>query len=617
MGNDAYRNRLLTFLLLNDRVLMQEMISEMGSRLSVEEAIEDLLKIFAGDIGITIDGDLEEITMNVINSKSLYEKLETDKFHDFNDRRCRIAYLLHQLIKRDVFIIIDDLAEEMNVSRSSVNNDIRAAKDILLKYNAKIKGVPNKGIHYVGDEFSKRLVTIYEIFEYFPLASTLNETMVEEIRKVSTYYGLSELMKILLFKATMTSVHRIKKGYAMDQAIPMYKNFEKDSNMLSGFIRKMEEIHGISISGKEIDFISFPINTRNSAYVDDTDNEKNEELLERIVAQMIEKVRSRFMIHVDENEFFEKVKLHLLFLINRLIFRIPVKDIFTEQIKIRFPLAFELAKISMAVLHEEYKLIGTRVDVSYLAVYFALILDERKIVIENITEKKKVAIVTNNGRATFELIKRQLQEIIGPDSCIELLTLMDLKQKDVSNYSILFSTENILTDLHLPVIQIEGIIDEAQIAQRINEIRGQGLGPMDEIRKLIEVNVKILEEKESYKGHVKSMIADLVHRGIASEDVYDLFVKKENVSSMVYENGVAFPHLTDATTDQFSLTLGIVKEETQKIKLIFFLLIPENLSSMEENALLKIYDEIFTIISDSKMVKRLRDLDSAADLNLL
>lgn len=617
MGNEANRNHLLSFLLLNNRVFIQDMISEMGSRQNVGEAIDDILSLFSQDVTITMEGELEEIVMRVNNGTSLYAKLGTDKFHDFNDRRCRISYLLHQLIKAEGYLNIDDLAEEMNVSRSSVNNDIRTAKDILRKYNGRIKGVPNKGIQYIGDEFSKRLVTIYEIFDYFPLASTLQESIVEEIKRISAFYGLSDLMKVLLFKATMTSVHRIKRGKPMDGAIPMYKNFERDSKVLQDFIERIEKIYDIVIGPKEIDFISFPINTRNSAYVNQIDNAKNEVLLEEIVQQMIDKVRFRFMIHVDANEFFDKVRFHLLFLINRLIFRIPVKDIFSEQIKIRFPLAFELGKISMDVLHEEYRLMGTKVDISYLAVYFALILDERKVISENLPEKKKVAIVTNNGRGTFEMIKRQLQEIIGPDSSIEFLTLMDLKQKEVSNYSILFSTEHILTDVHLPIIQIEGIIDETLITRRISEIRDQGVGPMDEIRKLTEVNVKVLKDKDSYKGYVKSMVKDLVDRGISSSNIYDLFLEKESVSSMVYENRVAFPHLTDSKTEQFSLTLGIIKEETQNIKLIILLLIPKSLSSRQENALLKIYDEIFKMIRDPKMVARLRELENAADLNFL
>ena len=528
---------------------------------------------------------------------------------DFNDFRCRIAYLLDQLINTENYLNIMDLSEEMNVSRGTVNNDLKKAKMLLRKYNAEILGVTNKGIKLKCNEFSKRLILIYEVFDYFQCNVLIDNKTIDLLEALANHYKFNDHMELLFYKSTLVTIDRLKKGKPLKNSIPMYKNFEINSKELNNFIIEIENIYKIKLNYEDIDFISFPINTRNSAHTGNIENTVNQEILLKIVKQMLDSIRERFMIDVNEKAFYNKVKFHLLFLINRLIFRIPVNDIFSDQIKIKFPLAFELAKISMSVLQKQYHLMGTKIDISYLAVYFALILDERKVDYKSNNSDGNIAVVTNSGRGTFELIRKQLQEIIGLNSNIDLLTVLELKTKDVSNYGILFSTENIISDMHLPIIKIDGIIDQDSLNQKLKELKKKNLEPIANIMKLENLKVLYLDGETNYRDNVKKITDQLIDEGNVSSDIYNIFEKKDNLSSMIYENGVAFPHLIDKKINNFSLTLGIIKPTTDNLKIILFLLIPENMDNQQEDALLKIYDEIFTIISDKKLVIKLQNLE--------
>lgn len=604
MSRDTNRNRLLTFLLVNRRASIQEISADLGSRAEVLEAVKAISRMFPRELSISIISDTEEILMLVNDSRTLYEKIGKNASHDFNDTSARVAYLLNKLISDGSFLNIDDLAEEMMVSRSTVNNDLRKCKEVLSKYNAQIKGIPNKGVYFVGGEFEKRLVMIYEVFDYTPLKSTVNEKVIELVDDVSLYYGLNDFSTLLLYKATLVEIDRVMHGGFIDSAIAMYKNFERGNEVIEDYVRQLESLFGISLKEKEIDFITFPINTRNSAYTDSVDNTENEDILTSIVHQMVLNVKRRFMINVNENEFFNRVRYHLLFLINRLIFRIPSRDIFSDQIKLRFPLAFELARISMNVIQENYSLPSTKVDISYLAVYYALILDERKILRESISERK-VAVVTNLGRGSFELIRRQLQEIVGPNTTIDNLTVKELKKRDVSGYSILFTTENIFNEVQVPVINIGGNLDSGSLIKKINEIEEKAEDPFHSISRLTDVSITYLDGNKSYQENVRTIAETLASRGEADKNVFQMFLDKEQVSSMIYDNGVAFPHLTDKVAKTLSLTLGFLMPSDGKLKLIFFLLIPEELDQKEEDKLMKLYDQIFSIISDGQLVRKL------------
>jgi len=529
---------------------------------------------------------------------------------DFNDFHCRIAYLLDQLINTENYLNIMDLSEEMNVSRGTVNNDLKKAKELLRKYNAEILGVTNKGIKLKCSEFSKRLVLIYEVFDYFQCNVLIDNKTIDILESLAAHYKFNDPMELLFYKSTLVTIDRLKKGKPLKNSIPMYKNFEINSKVLNDFILEIENIYKIKMNSEDIDFIAFPINTRNSAHTGNIENTVNQEILLQIVKQMLDSIRERFMIDVNEKAFYNKVKYHLLFLINRLIFRIPVNDIFSDQIKIKFPLAFELAKISMSVLQKQYHLMGTEIDISYLAVYFTLILDERKVDHKSNNSDGNIAVVTNSGRGTFELIRKQLQEIIGLNSNIDLLTVSELKTKDISNYGILFSTENIISDMHSPIIKIDGIIDQDSLTQKLKELKKKNLEPIANIMKLDNLKILYLDGKTSYRDNVKKITDQLINKDNVSSDIYSIFEKKDNLSSMLYENGVAFPHLIDKKLNNFSLTLGIIKPTTDKLKIILFLLIPENMDNQQEDALLKIYDEIFTIISDKKLVIKLQEIEN-------
>ncbi|MGH4138450.1 hypothetical protein [Clostridium sp.] len=264
----------------------------------------------------------------------------------------------------------------------------------------------------------------------------------------------------------------------------------------------------------------------------------------------------------------------------------------------------------MSVLEKQYCLMGTEIDISYLAIYFALILDERKVDSKSNNSDGNIAVVTNGGRGTFELIRKQLQEIIGLNSHIDLLTVSELKTKNVSNYGLIFSTEDIISDVHLPIIKIGGIIDQDSLTQKLNELKKKNIEPIANIMKLENLKVLYLDGKISYIDNVKIITEYLICEENVSSDIYSIFKKKDNLSSMIYENGVAFPHLIDKKINNLNLTIGIIKSNLEKLKIILFLLIPENMNNQQETALLKIYDEIFTIISDKRLVIKLQNIES-------
>ena len=68
----------------------------------------------------------------------------------------RENYILKRLIDIDDYVKIDQLAEELLVSRSTISNDIKNCRRAMKKYHLSLSQKPNYGIKILGKEVDKR-----------------------------------------------------------------------------------------------------------------------------------------------------------------------------------------------------------------------------------------------------------------------------------------------------------------------------------------------------------------------------------------------------------------------------------------------------------------------------
>ena len=67
--------------------------------------------------------NLEQDQIKIL--KKLEDRIYLSNKNDYNKIKNRIAYIFFQLIIATDYISIDNLAEQLNVSRSTINNDLK------------------------------------------------------------------------------------------------------------------------------------------------------------------------------------------------------------------------------------------------------------------------------------------------------------------------------------------------------------------------------------------------------------------------------------------------------------------------------------------------------------
>ena len=123
--------QILESLVIHNNITVNQLQKQLGiSRLTLLKSIDQLNDILDDDVEIFQNQN--KLQLNVYD----YARLEAilsgglRRQSDFNSSSKRIAYLFSRLLQEDKEIYIDDLAEEVGVSRGTLVKDLKIAKEI-------------------------------------------------------------------------------------------------------------------------------------------------------------------------------------------------------------------------------------------------------------------------------------------------------------------------------------------------------------------------------------------------------------------------------------------------------------------------------------------------------
>lgn len=80
-------------------------------------------------------------------------------------RSDRISYLLRRLLLSEDYMKLDELAEELFVSESTVKNDLKAVKHLFSLHGLSVAHRPKYGLRLTGDEMKLRYCLAEHVFQ--------------------------------------------------------------------------------------------------------------------------------------------------------------------------------------------------------------------------------------------------------------------------------------------------------------------------------------------------------------------------------------------------------------------------------------------------------------------
>lgn len=559
---------------------------------------------------------------------SQYEQLKNEVYmHDdfMNSPNSRTVFIMQKLMNTDCPYLTDELAYDMNIGRTTVNGDLKKLRKMLEGYNIQIEGKTNTGISLKGNELDIRFFILENMYEGIYKKYPIDLDLIDAIKEIALKYELDSVSVEYFIKFFTIMIDRFLKGNPIVKLDEKYMELKENSSYIFAkeISEKISKILMTDLPEEEILFISIPI-----AGMRTPTNAKTIEMLnikkdtEELISKIKDIIKQEMNINIYSEQVMQEFMYHIKFMINRMKYGFKIRGIDNEEIKNSNSVAYAVAELAADVIEKEEKIDISKEEIALMSVYFGIMIDKSNL------EKNKIysiAIICGTGRISARVVESNLKKIIKNETVMDIYSDSKINSEILNSYDLVVSTVKLNVDTDTEIIYIKNVLDKSELKRKIELLKYSDKKEISVIKgmnsimlsKLDENRFFVLDKSYSYSENVNMMIDILENEGHLDSGFKERIRKREEKSSMIFEDTVAFPHTINYASDNIELALGVVPENMvdekgKYIKLVFLLGLPED--DGDDTILVRIYDEIIKIASDKKLVNEISKIDNYKDL---
>lgn len=557
-----------------------------------------------------------------------FEKQELLNFEfDFSEPKDRITYISLRYLFSAKYIKSDEFLDEMFISRSSMQNDMKDVRELLAKYNLDFDVKPNYGLKLIGEEKDIRNTISY-------LLNKVNE---------NKYYSTIDDFSLIFDKGILKKIYNIivkninnsdvkLSDFALNnlvihiaiaiRRIEINQYFEKKLN--NEFTHTSEfEIAKKIVNDIEREFsLDFPIDevyyitmhllgtklilNKNVKTISSKDDIKILDLATKMIKAVDKEMRVNL---IKDPELFNSIVQHLKPSIYRYNNNMNIRNPLLSSIKANYPSAFDAAKIASKVIEEELGIKFNEDELGYIAIHLGAAIERDKL-------NYKIArtlLVCTTGLGSSKLLKYKLESRFSDK--IEIVDTTEFynidKYRDKS-LDLVISTVPFKSQLDVPVIYITDILGDTSFGEIDNFINNFNMSKDFEF---LNMNDIYLDLDFSTKEKVLKYLTDeIVKKGKTPESLYESIMEREHIATTSFGNNVAIPHPIEPIAKETFITIGVLKNpiiwSDKKVQLIIVLNVAKNTAQNYDS----MYKLLLQIIDNDKDVKDLINSNSAKEL---
>lgn len=499
------------------------------------------------------------------------DKLENNT--NYNDMD-RISYILKQILTlyKNKTLKLENLADDMYVSLSTIKNDLKEVKDILKDYNLKIISKHKLGISLDGD--------------------------IEDLKRCILESNIK--YKDLSLEGFFTDYVKLNIG---NIRLEILNNLQKENIILTDYeFNNIFNYILISLSIEENkDYKSYTkdyiINYQNK-FIKENNKENKEKILNSI-EKFTKNLKLATSIDLSNDRVFkEYLYRHIKSFCIKKDFGVNNQSIVANEIKLKYPFAFELATIAKTTLEKDLELEIDENETANIAIHIGGALQRSH---ENINEKSlKAIIVCASGVGTSMLIKAKLEAKF--DKKIEILKVIPSYLIDyVKVLDVDFIIATVPVNIKgIPVINVSPFLDDKEI-KIIEKFLDTG-------KIYYNINLSEIFNKELFftdldfdnKFDVINYMSNiLLQKDYIDEEMKNSYIDREKIATTEIGNMVAIPHGAKGKVFKNAVAIGILKNpipwEIGQVRLVIMLCLQKESILNYEDLFSNIYKRIDSI----------------------
>ena len=557
-----------------------------------------------------------------------YEQVKNKVYaHDdfMNSPNSRIVFIMQKLMNTDCPYLTDELAYDMNIGRSTVNGDLKRLRKILEEYEIEILGKTNTGISLNGDELEIRFFILENMYDGIYKDYPLDSDLIDAIKQIALEYELDSVAVEYFIKFFTVMIDRFLNGNPLSKLDKKYEELKESSAYIFAreIANNISKVLMTDLPEEEILFISIPIaGMRTPTNIKTIEKLQVKKTTEDLILKIKDKIKQEMNINIQSEQIMYEFMYHIQFMINRMKYGFKIRGIDCEEIKSSNSVAYTVAEVAASVIQNEENIEISNEEIALMSVYFGILIDKSNL------EKNKIyniAIICGTGRISARVVESNLKKIIKNETVMDLYSDSNIDSEILDKYDLVVSTVKLDIDTKSEIIYIKDVLDMSELKRKIDLLKYSDNKEISFIKGMDSIMLGILDENRffvldknySYSENVNMMIDILENEGHLDAGFKERIRKREEKSSMIFEDTVAFPHTINYASKNIELALGVVPEnmsdkKEKDIKLVFLLGLPED--DGDDTVLVKIYDEIIKIASDKELVEEISKIENYKDL---
>jgi lichenan operon transcriptional antiterminator len=529
----------------------------------------------------------------------------------------RVQYIIKKLIFNEKHVASDTIADELYVSKSTIENDLLNVDRFIREYHLKLDRKPAFGTKIMGDELDKRMAMVGLVMTSSPIKweEVSDRESVEWIRGI-----VADIEKQYKFNVSNDDYNRLNVYLciAKDRLKERREILSEKVNFISqelveyqiarDIVREIKKVCGFTFPAQEINVIArllaeseiFEITSaRIMSYQADDVN------LVKSVEDIIRKINDIYKIDL----FDQKIVSDIVILFEGLMFggkyKNNIRNVDVKRIKEEYPSAIEMSIMIAMSISEEYELVIVEENIIDLALILATMIEKKKM--EQAEDMKNVAIISSSGIGGSELLELKLRYHFPNINLLGVFPEYRLYEVEKKNPDFILSM-TAMQCKDIPVLQTSAILTNRDIAN-INKLIEKQNSQEDGatlFANLFQKDLFVNEMDLDDRTKVIELLCERMQKGGYVDGDYKKRVfEREEITSTVIGNLLAIPHGISTSENKNTICVGILKKPInwlgEKVQIVFLL----NITDTSNRNFKKLYEKFFEIISTKNKMKKL------------
>lgn len=478
----------------------------------------------------------------------------------------KAAQLMRSLLLADDYRKLDDIAEELWMSRSTADRLFKEAKGTFERYHLRLVSKPFHGIKLEGNERDRRLCLVQcclpsknsMMKRFWAKIAADTDVVYEELAEIvescirSEEYQIAEASRRNLIVHLAVAIMRIRTSHLVQDGGALPLGESPEGRIAREIARKIEERYKVEFPAAEIDYIQIHLKGKRFFMEDGKDHlitGEMEALMVKINHAILEEMGMDFQ---PDLEHFAALSLHMVPMLTRVRYGLRMENPVLYDVKRQLPLGYECAVIAANVIGAELGCKVTEEEKGYLAMHYAVAIDHLKK-----SRNVRVVVVCSSGLGTSRLLKHKVTEQFGlSEQEVLMLSMGQLSHADLSAVDYIFSMVPITVEVPCQIIYVENPLaalpnrnskdthkEEMDLAQYLSPGRVFLQVKAADRREVIEQLCRALEETASLP-----------------EDFLELVWRREQASATEIGGMAAIPHPAKICTEASYLAIAVLKK---------------------------------------------------------